>query len=108
MTKDRAQEHARARNSWRKAEKAKLAAEKKLSIADVAALMPAAEEPPPAPQTRVVRLVRGNAALQPIPQNTEEDQADGERRMLQALRQMHSAGGGAHLRIVEDETEAAD
>jgi len=106
---EKAREHAQERGRFMKATRAAAKAERKLSIAEVAALLPTPEDPPPAPATRVVRLVHGAGALQPIPQLNEEEESEGERRMLQALSQMRTAGpGGPHLRIVEEDAEAAD
>lgn len=97
-----AREHARARNHWRRGVHEQLAAEKKLSIAEVAALLPEPPEPAPLPAAKVVRLVHGAAALQPIPDTSEEDK---EEALMGALAQIRAARpGGAHLRVVREET----
>jgi len=101
-----AQDHNRARNAWRKATREQLAAERKLSIGDVAALLPEADEPPPPPASKVVRLVRGATALQPIPNTAEED--DREDALFSAYAQMSAAlPGRAHLHVVNPD-EAGD
>jgi hypothetical protein len=69
-----AQDHARARNSFRKATRAALIAERKLSIREVAELLPEIEQSAPLPASKVVRLVRGATALQPVQNTAEEDQ----------------------------------
>ena len=71
---DAAREHARARNAWRRAQRDALAAETRMGIAGVAALLPAAATPPAAPETKIVRPVfgtQGNAALKPQAQPGE-------------------------------------
>lgn len=81
---DAAREHARARNAWRKAVKVQLAAERTMTIAQVAALLPAGEPAAP-PETKVVRPVfgtQGNAALKP----RLEQQFDEEDALMAGLR----------------------
>jgi putative transposase len=96
---DAAQQHARDRNSFRKATKAALAAERKLSIADVAALLPAAEAPTPPPETRVVRLVHRGG---PQPKPSEEEEEAPQDAVFDGMRLMNAARtGGAHLRVVD-------
>jgi len=102
------QQHNHARNSWRKAHRQMLDAERDMTIQQVAALLPQAEEPPPPPETKVVRLVtRGSAALKPIPMTTEEN--DPQDAVMDALAQMNRARRGAgHLRAVESLEDAGD
>jgi putative transposase len=59
-----AREHGRRRRSWIKARRAMLDAERRMSILEAAAMMPRAAAPP-APETKVVRLIHGNTALAP-------------------------------------------
>lgn len=99
---DAARESARDRNSFIKATKAALAAERKLSIADVAALMPEPETPAGPPATRVVRLVRVAGAAQPMQAEEEEGSQDA---VFEALSRMNATRrGGVHLRVVDPET----
>lgn len=104
---DAAREHARAKSDFRKAEKAKLAAERKLTPAQVAALLPDADEPAPPPESKVVRLVSGANALKPaarLETETEEDEA-----LFAAIREANAARpGGVHLRVVDPDPDAGD
>jgi transposase InsO family protein len=100
---DGAQQHARDRNSFIKATKARAKAELRLSIADAAALLPAEETPAPAPQTRVVRMVRGAVALKPMHAEEEEGSQDA---VFDTLSQMNAARrGGVHLHVVNPESD---
>ncbi len=93
-----AQDHNRARNAWRKGQRQMLDAERKLSIREVAELLPEADEPAPLPAAKVVRLVRGSGALQPIHDRAAEETEDA---VFSALAQMRAArAGGAHLHVV--------
>ncbi|WP_051356905.1 transposase domain-containing protein [Azorhizobium doebereinerae] len=86
--------HARARNDFLKAAKAMAKAERKLSLDDLAALMPTVEAPE-APETKVVRPVfgtAGNAALRADP-DMEHDQDSVLADFGRAMRQ---------LRVVRD------
>ncbi|MQT14416.1 transposase domain-containing protein [Segnochrobactrum spirostomi] len=69
-------EHARARKSWLRAQKELLASQRRLSIDDLAAMLPAVEaaEPPPAPA--VIRPVFGNLAVAAAPAEAEDTQAE--------------------------------
>lgn len=99
---DAAQDHARARNQWRRAQRDRLDAERRMSIQEVAALLPDAPEPAPLPAAKVVRLARGSAALQPIPDTEQEEKEDA---LFSALAQIRAARpGGAHLHVVREET----
>jgi putative transposase len=97
---DAAQTHARARNTHVKATKMLLKAEREMTPAQVAALLPTKEEPAaPPPETRVVRLVtRGATALQPV--SEEDDEIDPrQERVVGAIAQMNRVRTG-HLRAV--------
>jgi putative transposase len=97
-----ARSHAQNRGHFLKATKQALAAERKMSLSQLAALLPQAEEPDP-PESKVVRLVtRGNTALQP--QQEEGEESPREAALFDALRQMKRAGAGSvHLRAVPDD-----
>jgi transposase InsO family protein len=95
---DAARAHAQARNAWLRATRVQLAAEKKLSALDIAALLPRAEDAEP-PETKVVRpLFRtaGNAALKVVPEAVESPLIDArearERRVIAALKLHHATG----------------
>lgn len=63
---DAARAHAQARKRWLAAQKDMLAAERTMSVDEAAAMLPASDEPAPAPETKVVRpMFSGNAALKP-------------------------------------------
>src|SRR6185437_9770921 len=102
---DAARAHAQARGAFMKATKAALAAERKMTPQQVAALLPEPEEPSPTPESKVVRLTRGNAALAPIPtEHVEEDPR--EAAYFDALAQMNRARPGpAHLRVVNPDDD---
>lgn len=96
---DKARAHAHARSAWLKGQKAMLEAERVIGIDQVAALMPQAEEPPPVPETKVVRpLFAGSNALAVRP--IEELEADAEHEEDHAHR-----GIGNFLRLVRGERE---
>ncbi len=100
---DAAREHARRRGDYMKAQRALLKAELSLSMRDVAAMLAPPDTPAAAPETKVVRLLHGNAALQPIP-TTDDEENPREAAMLDAVARMNAARrGGAHLRVVEEE-----
>lgn len=91
---DAAREHARARKAWMRGQKLQLEAERRISIADVAAMLPA-EAPQPAPDRKVVRPVFGNTAVAPRPDELPE-QSEAEIRLLRAMRRSFrviSSGG---------------
>lgn len=62
-----ARDHARARKGWLKAQKEMLKAERRLSINDLAAMLPAAEAPEAPPAPKVIRPVFGNLAAAAVP-----------------------------------------
>jgi putative transposase len=65
--------HARARAAWLKGMKAAAQAERRLSSAQVAAMLPQVE-PPERPEAKVVRPVFGNLAVAVAAPDTEHDQ----------------------------------
>jgi putative transposase len=88
-----AQEHGRTRKAWMRGQKEMLAAERKLSLAQVAAMQPAVA-PEAVPESRVIRPIFGNTALKPRP-DLDEDAIIAEDRLFgAAIRQ---------LRIVPDD-----
>lgn len=87
---DAAREHARARASWIKGVKMQAAAEKTMSIADVAAMLPAAASPQPLPETKVVRPVFGNTALKPREEPAEDGHSETERKFLASVRRLRA------------------
>jgi hypothetical protein len=78
-----AQAHNRARHAWMRGQKMQVAAERKLSIEQVAAMLPS-ETPSMAPQSKVVRPVFGNLALKPRSDDLPE-QSEAEIRFLRAV-----------------------
>jgi transposase InsO family protein len=70
-----AREHARARRQWMKARKAELDAERRMSVSDVASLLPAPADPPPVPAAKVTRPKFGDA----LTRTTRRDPQDAER-----------------------------
>jgi putative transposase len=83
---EKAREHARARKSWMRAQKQMLDAERRMSIAEVAAMLPTDASPAP-PERRVVRLVAGTAALKPREEELPE-QDPAEIRLLEGIRML--------------------
>jgi len=102
---DAAREHARKLGAFTKATKELAKAERRLSIQDVAALLPASAEPTPPPETKVVRLVAGNTALRPVAVADEDEQPRDEQLFLRAVRMQGAARG--LLRVVEEEDGGA-
>jgi transposase InsO family protein len=103
---EKGREHAQARNAWLRAKQLQLAAERRMSLAEVAAMLPRAEEPPP-PEAKVLRAMfatRGATALKPVLAASESDPvADRDarqRRVLEALRAHH---GPTPFRVVTDD-----
>ena len=94
-----AQDHNPARNAFAKAAREMKKAEIKLSIREVAELLPEADEPAPTPgEQKAARLVRGATALAAIQDTSAEE---GEEALFNALAQMRAARpGGAHLHVV--------
>ena len=97
---DAARAHAAKLKRFVKATRELSEAEKRLSIAEVAAMTPLPKAPEP-PEPKVVRLVAGNTALRAVP--TPDEQSEDEERLLRAIR-MNAAHRG--LRVVGQETEA--
>ena len=96
---DEARQHAKARNTYMRATKKALEAERSMTPAQVAALLPEPDDKPE-PETKVVRLTFGNAALQaaPLP-SPETDEDPEESRVLDAYAQAFSG----RLRVVHDD-----
>ena len=96
-----AQTHNRARSARDKAVKAQLAAERSMTPAQIAALLPIKEDPEaPVPEPRVVRLVtRGATALQPVSEEDDDDIDPAEERMARATAWMNRVRVG-HPRLV--------
>jgi putative transposase len=92
-----ARAHSRARNAWRRGVREQLDAERKMSLAQYAALLPAAETPQPAPETKVVRPYFGNTARQLAPQQDLEEQSPAEEALVAAMRRPRQ------LRVVEND-----
>jgi putative transposase len=104
-----AKAHARAKSAFKRAGKVLIEHEMSLSLSDLAALRAPVEEPAPPIDTKVLRLVtRGNAALQPEQLEEDEEQPEGQRRMLSALAQVSAARRGGGLRLVEEEDAEED
>ncbi len=72
---DAARAHNRARNAWQRGVKMQAEAEKRMTIEQVAALLPAAEAPAPL-NTKIVRPVFGNVALKPREDLAEQSEAE--------------------------------
>ncbi len=100
---DAAREHGRQRKAWMRAQKQLLAAERTMSIQQLAAMLPGAPEPAPLPETKVVRpfVVKGGAALKQQPQDAPEEDLE----WLEAANRARRAA--APLRLVEEWTDAA-
>ena len=96
-----ARRHAQQRGAWLRAQKAMLDAERVIGIDQVAALMPKAEEPAPAPETKVVRPLfgAGGTALAAAPIN-DTDFDEQEDRV--------TSGIGNFLRLVRPNENGAD
>lgn len=103
-----ARQHGRARRAWLRAQKDMLAAERRMSVRDLAALHAAAETlPPPKPEARVVRPVfpaSGSAALK-VEHDQDERETRGQELMLKGL-QERAAAAGRRFFVVPDEEEA--
>jgi transposase InsO family protein len=87
-----ARAHARARNAWMRGVKLQLDAERKMTIEQVAAMLPAAAPPPP-PATKIVRPVFGNTALKPRADELPE-QSEAEILLMRGLRAVHGPANG--------------
>lgn len=105
---DAARTHAQARSAFSKAQKAMAKAEATLTPAQLAALLPEADEPPPAPASKVVRLVAGANALKPaaIPNTAMEEEEDAQGAWTRSLAQTTRAlAGSGRLRVVRPDDE---
>lgn len=98
-----ARDAARNWKTYRRATREAAEAQSRMDLAEYARLLPKAEAPePPAP--RVVQLVRGSTALKPAA--APEPEADGQERVLAALRSGREARRG--LRLIEAPDEDAE
>jgi len=97
-----ARTHARDRREWLRGTKMALAAERRLSIGDVAAMLPRIEEPEP-PEPKLVRpIFDGSAVRKPAPEQQEEL----DERFAAALRAQASGNGGRpQFRVIEDDDD---
>lgn len=99
---ERAGVHAKARKARVKAWRAMMEAERTLTPAQVAALLPEPEEAPPPSESKVVRLISGANALKPRQQTMEEpEEHPDEARTLDAYAQAFDWRRG--LRVVTDD-----
>ena len=98
---DAARVQARNRGAFMKGQKLQLAAERSLSAAQVAALLPAPEDEAPAPETKIVRLSFGNTVLK-HQQIEEEDELDPAEARIRAAR-AQAFGANRSLRVVTDD-----
>ncbi|GGG30785.1 transposase [Caldovatus sediminis] len=103
-----AREHARRRRAWLKGYRQMAAAERTLSVEQVAALLPKAPAEPPAPPPKVVRLVQGGAALRPAAAEEEDDTPLDERLFVAAVRALRAGRSGPQLRVVAEEEAGAE
>ncbi len=96
-----AHEHSRKRKTWLRLNKAVLEAERGMTIKQIAEMLPEPDAAPPLPETKVVRLVRGNTALAPMPEQVEDDLAwlAESNAALRAQRGLH---------VVRDDKEGND
>lgn len=98
-----ARTHGRARRAWMRASREMLAAERTMTLDQVAALLPDAPAPAAPPEPRVVRPIfgtAGGAALQRREAEPVEDGiAEGERLLLRATEMRRAERG---LRLVPD------
>jgi putative transposase len=99
---DAARAQASNWKTYRRATREAAAAQSRMDLAEYARLLPKADPPaPPAP--RLVQLVRGSTALKPAP--APEPEADGQERVLAALRAGRAERGGLRLIEALDEDE---
>nr|WP_294547613.1 transposase domain-containing protein [uncultured Rhodopila sp.] len=71
-----ARAHNRARNAWLRGVRMQAEAERKMTIGQVAELLPGAPAAAPAPNTKIVRPVFGNTALKPREELAEQSEAE--------------------------------
>lgn len=100
---DAARQHASARKAWLRAQREGLEAERRMSVADYAAMLPAPDEAPPLPETKVVRpfvpRAAGNLARKPDADDETDldwlERSNAARRARQPLQlvRMEEAGG---------------
>ena len=101
---DAARRHAATRKAWMRGVRMQLAAERTLSISEVARMLPEGDAPVAAPATKVVRPVFGNTALKQRPEDDPDNhpsrhQQDDERAFMAAVHQ---------LRLVPNELDGDD
>lgn len=84
---DAAREHARARNAWMRGQRMQLDAERKMTIQQVAALLPDTGPAQPLPDRKIVRPVFGNTALAPREAALPE-QSEREIRLIEGMRKL--------------------
>ncbi len=101
-----ARQHGRARRAWLRAQKDALAAERRMSVAELAALHAAADAPAPEkPEAKVVRAVFPTAGATALRADTQpdDDESRGQALMIKGLRELAEARG-RHLVAVPDDT----
>jgi len=103
-----ARQHGRARRAWLRAQKDALAAERRMSVAELAALHAAADAPAPEkPEARVVRAIFPTAGATALLAEAQPDEDDsrGQALMIKGLRELAEARG-RHLVAVPDDDGA--
>jgi transposase InsO family protein len=95
-----AQDHARARNAFKRAVKEQAAALLRMTQAEAAALTRTIDVADP-PETKVVRLFRGATALQEAVEVSAEHRAETEDLFVRRIA-ARSAQRGQHLQLVEE------
>ncbi len=78
--------HERNRNAYKRGVRMQAEAERRMTIQQVAALLPAPDAAAPAPDRKIVRPVFGNTALKP---RELPEQSEGEVLLLKGLRLVH-------------------
>jgi putative transposase len=94
---DAARAHARARKDWMRGVKLQADAERKMSIRDVAAMLPDSPEPAQPPERRVVRPVFGNTAMRARPE-ADADREAADDKFFDAIRR-----NAERLKVVRDD-----
>lgn len=104
-----ARDHGRRRRAWLRAQRDILAAERSMSIADVAALLPKIEAPEPPAPPKIVRLVQGATALAAIPEPEEDAPAVDHGWLLRDAernRRLRAERGHLNLVLADEEDDA--
>jgi hypothetical protein len=86
---DAAREHAKARKSWLKAQKTQLDAERRMSAAEVAALLPSDEPPAAGPTAKVVRPKFGDGLTTATAELADDEREEAFQRTVSALWNRH-------------------